>query len=345
MKLTNLISKATELASGDVAKDLTSLATGLVKSSKKDAAGTSSYSPELESMIQMAIEDGELSDREIEMLSRRAVKEGIDPDEFEFNLRMRMKIAIKKKEELKNMNPVVGLSQAFSMMEQYAKGGKQVVSADALTGVMTLIPGVGPLAAAGGLLAAFIETPSNLNQLKAEAIRRFVLPDNPEHLAQFINYAGSQQTEAQLAKEANFNLKGIVSGLLVGTDIDLIPIWEKKIEEACDKAELIAPTDPQLMSAVKKNKPTLLRKLQSGQVTPHGVKGRTIGLNDVTAPANNDELLEVVEFAFAKKSTDDWEDWKAFHARMYKEAENRFAGNQQLLSRLSNYRVKKFGLF
>lgn len=324
------------------------MASGLVTSSRQESGVKSNsfaYSPELEGMIEMAIEDGELSDRDIELLSRRAVKEGVDPDEFEFNLRMRLKKAAKKKEELKDMNPVVGLSQAFNMMEQYAEGGKKVVSAEALSGVMALIPGVGPLAAAGGLLATFIETPSNLNKLKAEAIRRFVLPDDPEYLAQFINYAASQQTEAQLDKEANFNLKGIVSGLLVGSDIDLIPIWEKKLEEACDKAVFIAPSHPQLMQAVKKNKPTLLRKLQSGQVSPFGGHGKTLGLNDVTAPADNEELLEVVEFAFAKKSSDDWEDWKGFHARMYKEAESRFAGNQPALSRLSNYKVKKFGLF
>lgn len=297
------------------------------------------YSPELERMIEMALEDGELSDRDIELLAKRAEREGVDPDEFEFTMRMRVKKRRREQEALKNQNPVVGLSKAFSMLEQYAKGGKSIVSPDMLSGALALIPGVGQLAAAGGLLAAFIETPSNLNNLKAEAIRRFVLPDNPEYLAQFINYASSQQTEEQLAQKASaMSLKGMVSGITMGNSIDLCPIWDKKIEEACDKAEIMFPTDAMLMQTVRKNRPTLLKKLQSGSVT-------FMDLEDVTAPKDNQDLLDVVEFAFAKKSSDDWEDWKPFHARMYREAEARFAGDPAAMGRLTRYKVKKFGLF
>ena len=305
----------------------------------------SKYSPELDEMIAMVIEDDAITERDIELLSNRAAKEGVDPDEFEFDMRMRLKKRARMTEERKNMNPVVGLSQAFNMLEQYAKGGEKVVDPGTLSGVLSMIPGVGPLAAAGGLLASFIETPSNLNQLKAEAIRRFVLPDNPEHLVQFINYAASQQTQTELEKTSKLSLKSMLSSIAMGSDIDLGPIWEKKLEEACEKAQVMYPADPLVVQTAKKYRPTLLKKLQAGYVGPIAIPGHCTGLNDVTAPADDNDLLDVVEFAFAKKSSDDWEDWKAFHGRMYKEAEARLAGNPAALSRLSRYKVKKFGLF
>lgn len=49
-------------------------------------------------MISMALEDGEPEDSEMEILLKRAEKEGIDPDEFRMDLRMRIKKQAKKKQ-------------------------------------------------------------------------------------------------------------------------------------------------------------------------------------------------------------------------------------------------------
>lgn len=301
---------------------------------------TSGWSDELEQMVNMAIEDGELTDREIKLLVSRAQREGIDPDEFEFTLSLRLRRHTKEMESRKNQNPVEALSEAFRMLEQYAKGGKKVVSGSALSGVLALIPGVGQAAAVGGLLAEFIETPSNLNSLKAETIRCFILPDNPEYLLQFINYAASQLREAELEKRSKENsIKGIVSGLTVGTSLDIIPIWEHKIDEACDMAALRFPADEALRIACRKYRPTLANRLRSGRVD-------FSELENISAPKDDEELLEVVGILYSKKSDEmEWDDVKPVHARLYKEAERRFASKPALLNKLSMYKVKKFGLF
>lgn len=309
-------------------------------SAPKQSAAPSGWSDELEHMVSMAIEDGELTDREIKLLASRAQREGIDPDEFEFTLSLRLRRHAKEVEQRKNQNPVEALSEAFRMLDQYAKGGKKVVTGSALSGVLTLIPGVGQAAAVGGLLAEFIETPSNLNSLKAETIRCFILPDNPEYLLQFINYAASQMREAELEKSSNqFSIKGLVSTWTVGSALDIVPIWEHKLDEACDMADLRFPADEALRIACKKHRPSLANKLRAGRIGSEELKS-------IPAPKDDEELLEVVGLLYNKKSDDmEWEDVKPVHARLYKEAERRFASNPALLDKLSRYKVKKFGLF
>lgn len=312
------------------------------KNSKRSPTQQTSlgWSDELEQMVNIAIEDGELTDREIKLLASRAQREGIDPDEFEFTLSLRIRRHAKEIENRKNQNPVESLSEAFRMLDQYAKSGKKVVSGSALSGALALVPGIGQAAAVGGLLAEFIETPSNLNSLKAETIRCFILPDNPDYLRQFINYAASQLKEAELEKSSKENsIKGLISGLTVGSGLNIDPIWEHKIDEACDMAALRFPDDQALQMASRKHRPSLANKLRDGRL-------RYQDMMDITAPKDDEELLEVVEILYSKKSDNmQWEDVKPVHARLYKEAERRFASKPELLNKLCMYKVKKFGIF
>lgn len=51
------------------------------------------YSEQLEMLIDMTIEDGVVTDKEMEILKRRAEKEGIDPDELEMYVQYKLKKA------------------------------------------------------------------------------------------------------------------------------------------------------------------------------------------------------------------------------------------------------------
>lgn len=290
------------------------------------------YSDKLEAMIAMALENGGIDDYEMALLTKRAVKEGIDPDEFEFNLRMHLKKQNRQRDEIDNRSPVENLSMSLRMMEQYATGGERIVSPGDLSGALSLIPGVGQVAAVTSLLAAFIKTPSNLNNLKAEVIRSFSLPDNPEHLAQFISYAASQQEEL-IQQKGKLSIQGIVSSLSFGKDLDLYPIWEKKIEEACDKAKMQYFNDHHLMQVVKKYQPSLINKLKSGLLDAGDLDG-------IVPPSDDEELLQVIEFAYDRYDVSSG--WARFYSKMYKEGEYRFANNPQMMSRLIKF---KRGLF
>lgn len=306
------------------------------------AQSGNTYSPGLERMIAMAIEDGPLSDEEIKLLTKRAEKEGVDPDEFEFDLRLRIKKHNKELEKIQNVNPVEALSSAFKAIEQNVKGGKKAVDGGAIGSALALIPGVGQAAAVGGLLASFIESPSNRNELKAEIIRVFILPDKEEHLQQFISYAASQLLEEYSRISKKSSLKGMISAITMGDELDIIPIWENKLEEACEKAMHTFPDNELLSKTVRKNRPTLANKLRNGLIQP-------IDLEDYTGPLPDasEELVSVVEILYSQKqsNSEDWDILKPVHARFYALAESRIDKNSPFYQRLAKCKVKKFGLF
>lgn len=312
--------------------------------SKKDKAtsslavsSSSEWSDGLEKMVNMALEDGNIGDKEMEILTKRAQREGIDPDDFEYTLRMRLRQKNREMEMVRNQNPVVALSKAFSMLEQYAKAPQALDSA-ALTQAMAIIPGVGQVAVVGGLLSEFIEKPSNLNSLKAEAIRRFNLPDNPRNLCEFIQYASSQYEE-ECQRATASNVKKILSSALFGSDLDLRPIWEHKIEDACEMANQKFTGELELMATVRKYRPTTTKKLRNGLISlPE--------LTTLPAPTDDEDLLGVIEYLYSlKNDAGYWEVAKPIHKRLYSEAERRFATRPNMLNRLSSYKVKMFGFF
>lgn len=68
-------------------------------------------------------------------------------------------------------------------------------------------------------------------------------------------------------------------------------------------------------------------------------------LRTLTAPDDDMQLLELVEFLYHEREGMFEDDAKAAHARMYDVAERRFKSNQELLKNLKKYKTKKFGLF
>ena len=62
------------------------------------------YSEELEALISAAFIDGKITDKERAILIRRAVAEGIDPDEFELVLDSRIIMANKQNDAAKNLD-------------------------------------------------------------------------------------------------------------------------------------------------------------------------------------------------------------------------------------------------
>lgn len=312
--------------------------------SKKDKAtssltvsSSSEWSDGLEKMVNMALEDGNIGDKEMAILTKRAQREGIDPDDFEYTLRMRIRQKNREMEMVRNQNPVVALSQAFSMLEQYAKA-PQALDCAALTQAMAIIPGVGQVAVVGGLLSEFIEKPSNLNSLKSEAIRRFNLPENPRNLCEFIQYASSQYEE-ECQKVTAANVKKFISSALFGSDLDLRPIWEHKIEDACEMANQKFPGELELMAAVRKYRPTTTKKLRNGHITlPE--------LTTLPAPTDDEDLLGVIEYLYSMKNDADcWDIARPIHKRLYSEAERRFERRPDMQNRLASYKVKMFGFF
>lgn len=311
------------------------------KATKEAAAsGTqpdTGYSPELEKLITMIIEDDEVTDREIEMLTRRAEKEGVDPFEFEIVIKRRLR---QKRENDKRLaNPVARLIEAFKMAEAAANGDKEVVSAGSLSGALALIPGVGQAAAIGTLAASLIKKPSNLNALKAEIINNAVIPDDERFLADFMLFCQAQrETDRQKKSASSSSLSGMLSSITVGSSLDLIPIWDNKISQLIGRSRQLYPDSTLIkttIAQVYESPASRLRKLKaSGDLEE--------GLESLSAPEDNQELLDVIAFLY-ENNDDDMA--REAHKKLYKVAERRFADNPALAQKLKTYKIKKFGIF
>ena len=297
------------------------------------------YSLELERLISLILENDEVSDREWEMLKARAEKEGVDPLEFELVIKKRLK---KKKEETARLkNPVVAMSEAFKIVEATAKG-EAPIDGVALSGVLSLIPGVGQVAAIGGLASSLIKTPSNLNVLKAEIIANATIPEEEAYLSDFLLFCHSQK-EMDLEKRSSDagSVSRFISSKTVGNSIDLVPIWNTKINHLIGRARTLFPESKLLemtISQVYESPATFLRKEKSRN------KSRfKKDLEGLMPPEDDQELLEVI--AFLHENIKDDDDIRNAHKRFYKTAECRFNGNEELLRKLKLYKAKIFGIF
>ena len=108
--------------------------------SKSKLSEKGGYSEDLEKLISMIIEDGEISEKELELLKKKAESEGIDPLEIEIVVTKRLKKYNEGKEFLKN--PVNQIIQSFKLAEDCALGSRSDTSSNSLSSILSLIDGV-----------------------------------------------------------------------------------------------------------------------------------------------------------------------------------------------------------
>lgn len=177
------------------------------------------YSDSLEALIETLIQDGSIDEDEMNILRKKAEKEGYDPDEVEIVVRKRMKSISKNIQE---SDPYFGLNEAqklAKMINDVQKDSKNGLGKDLLSGVINLATSSAGISL-GDLLEAEKEDEENLNKLKEIAIiiTTFPLPDETQSLEDIaevlINYMEPQlfreeprsredaEEELQLIKES-----------------------------------------------------------------------------------------------------------------------------------------------
>lgn len=303
------------------------------------------YSDELEELINMVMSDGEVSESEMRMLNKRAEKEGIDLDEFEFVINKRLK---QRKAELeRSQNPVTQIADAFKIAESYATTGSSAIDGGALSSALALIPGVGAVAAVGGLATSLIKTPSNLNALKAEIINNAKIPETEKDMSDFMVFCHSQ-LEAELAKKnaTKYSLSNMLSGVTMGDALDLEPIWKTKINHLISRSKVLFPESELIKSTIKQvyispagELKALLRKSNSSFAKE---------LRGVVAPDEDTELMEIIELLYSlRDEVSIKEDVINAHKRLYSVAEQRFRNDYRKSEELMKYKIKPkmFGLF
>lgn len=124
-------------------------------------------------------------------------------------------------------------------------------------------------------------------------------------------------------------------------------ISEKEIELLRKRAEKAGEDPDEVEYVVMKrlsSRPveTPAQKLTKAKANPLAYHN---ALSTLTAPEDDEQLLEVVAFLFHEKDSSFGDLVKTAHARLYDVAERRLKSNPELLKELKKYKIKKFGFF
>lgn len=296
------------------------------------------YSDKIEKLINVAMVDGQISETELRVLRKRAESEGVDPDELEMVLdaRLHAKNTVQKE----NSNPVRLLTKGFTLVDEYAKAPTTAFDKEELEKTITNIPGISAaMASITTLLSSFLSKPANKNQLKAKVIQFVRIPDDPELMAEFLQFASSLIV-AERSKDKSTGFFGTLSNAVFGSDIDLKPILYSRINEVSLRGMSKFPENMMLQKVIMSVHKSPVQLLQEKIYNP----------SDLPIPADNRELMELIQYLShnIKEPSSDLEsfistsssgDILQLYYRVYQEAGLRFANNPQLMAELKKNRI------
>lgn len=309
-----------------------------------------SLPPSLKKIIEMALEDGVLTEKERELIKRKAIAEGLEEIEFEFYFE---KIEERFMASFHSQNsPSKILREAFAKMEALAEGAKGILPED-LMSQLSLLGSVNPAGMVAGTVAtalnAFIKTPSNLNNLKAEVIRSLKIPSNLEIILEFLEYADSCIAEEKLKNKSAGAISGI-SNFLAGAEIDLIPIWNIKKKQIVEKAVEDFRNDPTALKHLKKYQTSSTDKLKKLLAATAGlpVKLSSIFMK-IELPYSFNEFKELMDYVRQMSLSSDPRapEFKQYLIHLQEEGQRRFpeesdeiASRAIKISALQNFKDK-----
>lgn len=193
------------------------------------------FSEELQRLINASLTDGVLTDKEREVIRKRALLEGIDPDEVDVlldaelqKLEQKQQAAVKKVKKCPHCGEIIP-----TMAVKCEVCGYEFREQEANKIVERFAQGLRDTKATNAFAMGF-----GARSKKADYVRTFVLPNNAEDLYEMIIYL----TNAIKTDD--------------GTDLQFKPALTQKLSECKDKVKMLFPNDPRfagLLEATKMN--------------------------------------------------------------------------------------------
>ena len=252
----------------------------------------------LKKIILMSLEDGIITERERDLIKRKALADGMDEIEFDFYFE---KIEERFNSLHKNNNsPAKALKEAFDSLKSIAEGGKGVIPTEQITDQLSMIPGISTGVAITGAVASvlnvFIKEPSNLNGLKAEVIKHVQIPKDIELIVEFLDYAHASIEEEKQRIKAKSGLSGI-SDFVAGGELDIIPVWQLKIKQVISSSQEDLKDNPEALKRLKKYQTSPTEKLKKLIAKTAGLPVKLSSLfAKVGVPDEPEDLMELMSF-------------------------------------------------
>lgn len=195
------------------------------------------YNEKIEALVDVALEDGVLTDKERSLLLRKAQEFGIDPDEFEMVLDARVAKLNKAKptpvaNATENSGKIRDLLKQLDELELEKQSTLDIIS---------------------GRLKSFVadsddDYSERLIQKKRNLIQNFPLPTSQEDILEFLSLA------LPLAKK-----KGNVFTRFISDDSEndahneLAPAWKSKCEQLVTMAKFSMKDNPEILREILNN--------------------------------------------------------------------------------------------
>lgn len=256
--------------------------------------------PEIENLINMALADGEVTEKERGIILRKAEALGIDRDEVEMILDGKFALLTKEQssnQTIKKSNKEGDLKKCpscgapvQSFISKCGECGHEFRNTEASKAISEFFNALNqfeanqkdsfdtanPLKAIGNQLSKQIGSsfgPNKSQKMKMELIRNFPIPNNKEDLFEFFSLA---MPNARKKINATFFINPNEKA-----DEALRLVWIDKCDQLLIKAKLLFPqNDPHLLQLISYgkelglgSKPSILRKIFIGQ---SGIKGAII---------------------------------------------------------------------
>lgn len=243
-------------------------------SRQSDSSTSSIYSPQIEGLINMALADGELTEKERQVLYRKAESEGIDLDEFEMVLEARFyqRTQQQKQQQQQQQQQSAAHSQASASTNKYGEAKKCPACGAFVQSFTTHCPQCGlefrNVQANGSIQRLFemlneVECHSKEDsttflealgrsygeeiarcfggtkstRMKKAIIQNFPIPNTKEDILEFLALA------APLAKKPGFFNQDMERR-------DMYPVWKSKCEQVIMKARFSMKNDKETLAEI-----------------------------------------------------------------------------------------------
>ena len=218
------------------------------------------YSQEIEALIDAALADGVLTEKEKQVLFKKAQALGIDLDEFEMVLDSRLFEKQKKSKEAQQAAPK---SNKFgdvrkcpmcgavvqSYMAKCPKCGHEIANVDANSSTMALAQKIEEIEKqrTSSILGVFAIGLSSTDRKIISTIRNFPIPNTKSDILEFIQLCLPKAVEPKPSKfSASIGSKAEWSA-----KVQTIDAWREKLKEVLQRAKVSLADDEQAMSIVR----------------------------------------------------------------------------------------------
>lgn len=229
------------------------------------------YNQQLEELIDAALEDGVLTEKEKQVLFKRAQSMGIDLDEFEMVLDARL-VKLQKEEKAKaqvsapksdKYGDIKKCPSCGAMVESFTTRcpdcGYEFRNVDANVSIQKLFELLnevedkateGNESVLGGLVRKSFGIHNNKDMRKRKAIiQNFPIPNTKEDILEFLSQALPLAKGPGFFRKLSYRL-GLQNGDSYAVEVEMSPVWKRKCEQIIMKAKFSMKDDKNTLAEI-----------------------------------------------------------------------------------------------